>query len=132
MDRHRGAVPTESLDMPTYLVTGGAGFIGSHIATALVRRGDKVRVLDNFSTGRLDNLVAVADEIDLITGDVCDEASVARAVVGCDAVFHQAALASVPRSVADPLATTERPSEDELYILREEVDPHRYILGRAG
>ena len=81
------------------------GFIGSHLVEALVRRGDKVRVLDNFSTGKPRIWLRVADESSCITGDVCDEAAVARAVAGCEVVFHEAALASVPRSVADPLAT---------------------------
>src|SRR5205085_5164533 len=76
--------------MPTSLVTGGAGFIGSHLVEALVKRNDRVRVLDNFATGTITNLVSVADEIELISGDVCDEAAVKRAVTGCDVVFHQA------------------------------------------
>jgi UDP-glucose 4-epimerase len=89
----------------TFLVTGGAGFIGSHIATALVERGDRVRVLDNLSTGSRDNLAHVARDVEIIEGDVADPTAVARAVAGVDVVFHQAALASVPRSVAEPLAT---------------------------
>src|SRR5262245_48222084 len=91
--------------MPTYLVTGGAGFIGSHLVEALVARGDRVRVLDDFSSGKVENLIAVADEIELLSGDVRDEAAVQRAVAGCQTVFHQAALASVPRSLEDPLST---------------------------
>jgi UDP-glucose 4-epimerase len=91
--------------MPQYLVTGGAGFVGSHIAQALVERGEKVRVLDNLSTGKRENLAAVAGQIELIEGDVCDSAAVARAVAGCDVVFHQAAMASVPRSIEDPLGS---------------------------
>jgi UDP-glucose 4-epimerase len=105
--------------MPTYLVTGGAGFIGSHIAEALVRRGGKVRVLDNFATGKLENLVTVADEIELISGDVRDEAAVGRAVAGCEAVFHQAALASVPRSVEDPLGSHAACATGTLVVLHE-------------
>jgi UDP-glucose 4-epimerase len=91
--------------MRTTLVTGGAGFIGSHIAEALVRRGDRVRVLDNLSTGFLSNLEAVRGRIEFIEGDVADAAPVARAVEGVDCVFHQAALASVPRSMERPLDT---------------------------
>ncbi len=91
--------------MSTYLVTGGAGFIGSHIAEALVKRGDTVRVLDNFSTGFRHNLESFAGGIDLIEGDITDEAIVGDAVRGVDCVFHQAALASVPRSVEHPLDT---------------------------
>ena len=91
--------------MRTFLVTGGAGFIGSHIAEALVRRGDQVRVLDNLSTGHLSNLDSFRDQVEFIEGDIQDADTVARAVEGVDCVFHEAALASVPRSVEFPLAT---------------------------
>jgi UDP-glucose 4-epimerase len=89
--------------MPKFLVTGGAGFIGSHIVEALVRRGDQVRVLDNLSTGHLSNLGTLQDRIEFIRGDVLDEATVQRAVTGVDVVFHEAALASVQLSVEWPL-----------------------------
>lgn len=91
--------------MSTYLVTGGAGFIGSHIVTALVERGDRVRVLDNLSTGKRANLAHLADKVELVEGDLVDRAAVDRALEGVKIVFHQAALASVPRSVAEPLDT---------------------------
>ena len=91
--------------MTSYLVTGGAGFIGSHIATALVDRGDRVRVLDNLSTGSRQNLAHLGDRIELIEGDLLDREAVEEAVAGIDVVYHQAALASVPRSVAKPLDT---------------------------
>jgi UDP-glucose 4-epimerase len=91
--------------MRNFLVTGGAGFIGSHIAEALVSRGDRVRVLDNLSTGRLSNLAPFRDRIELIEADLNDEVALARAVAGVDCVFHEAALASVPRSVERPLET---------------------------
>lgn len=91
--------------MPISLVTGGAGFIGSHLVEALVHRGHKVRVLDNLSTGHLENLAAVKDEIDFIEGDICNAGLVAKVMEGVDFVFHQAALASVPRSVEAPLET---------------------------
>ena len=91
--------------MRTFLVTGGAGFIGSHIAEALVRRGDRVRVLDNLSTGHLANLDGFREPIDFIEADITDAEAVARAVAGVDCVFHEAALASVPRSIEQPLAT---------------------------
>ena len=91
--------------MRTCLITGGAGFIGSHIAEALVRRGDRVRVLDNLSTGRRENLSSIADRIELVPGDVCQPDDVASAVRGVDCVFHEAAIASVPRSVEHPLET---------------------------
>jgi UDP-glucose 4-epimerase len=89
----------------TYLVTGGAGFIGSHLAEALVRKGHRVRVLDNLSTGFLDNLEQVRNQIEFVEGDVADTKIAARCMRDVDCVFHQAALASVPRSVDDPLAT---------------------------
>lgn len=89
--------------MRTFLVTGGAGFIGSHIAETLVTRGDRVRVLDNLSTGHLTNMATFRDRIEFIEGDVTDKDVVAKAVEGVDCVFHEAALASVPLSVERPL-----------------------------
>jgi UDP-glucose 4-epimerase len=89
----------------TKLVTGGAGFIGSHLVARLVELGAAVRVLDNFSSGRWENLAAVRGQVELIEGDVRDEATVRRAVAGVDVVYHQAALPSVPRSIADPRST---------------------------
>jgi UDP-glucose 4-epimerase len=91
--------------MRQFLVTGGAGFIGSHIAEALVRRGDRVRVLDNLSTGNRANLAGFREQIEFIEGDLLDPATVARAVDGVECIFHQAALASVPRSIERPLDT---------------------------
>jgi UDP-glucose 4-epimerase len=96
--------------MRTFLVTGGGGFIGSHIATALLERGDSVRVLDNFSTGHRSNLAHLAEyqtakKLEIVEGDLCDAAAVAKAVSGVDTIYHQAALASVPRSVEAPLDT---------------------------
>jgi UDP-glucose 4-epimerase len=105
--------------MPTYLVTGGAGFVGSHLVEALVRRGDRVRVLDNLSTGKIENSVSVAEDVELLTGDVADEAAVQRAVAGCEVVFHQAALASVPRSLEEPLATHAACATGTLVVLHE-------------
>ncbi len=91
--------------MKQFLVTGGAGFIGSHIAEALVRRGDAVRILDNLSTGRRSNLDDFVDRVEFVEGDITDAAVVAQAMEGVDCVFHQAALASVPRSVERPMDT---------------------------
>ena len=91
--------------MTTYLVTGGAGFIGSHIATRLVQDGHTVRVFDNLSTGNLGNLDHIRDDVDFRQGDLCDLAAVEAAVAGVEVIFHQAALASVPRSVEKPLET---------------------------
>ena len=105
--------------MKRYLITGGAGFIGSHIAHALCERGDRVRVLDNFSTGYRHNLEPYADEIEVIEGDIQDEATVARAVDDVDCVFHQAALASVPRSVKRPMDTNAACVTGTLNMLNE-------------
>jgi UDP-glucose 4-epimerase len=103
--------------MALCLVTGGAGFIGSHLAEALVASGHEVRVLDNFSTGDPSNLDAVRDRIDLLEADVTDRDSVREALRGVNWVFHQAALASVPRSVADPLATHRACADGTLNVL---------------
>lgn len=96
------------------LVTGGAGFIGSHLVDALVARGDEVVVLDNLATGRLENL---SDTARFIEGDVADEAAVAAAVAGCEVVFHQAALGSVARSVERPLDTDRSNIHGTLAVL---------------
>jgi UDP-glucose 4-epimerase len=93
--------------MRTFLVTGGAGFIGSHIVEALLERGDRVRVLDDLSTGSLTNLGAMRERIDFIEASLTDAAAVEQAVQGVDCIFHEAALASVPRSVERPLDTHE-------------------------
>ncbi len=87
------------------LVTGGAGFIGSHLASRLVADGHEVRVLDNFSTGSRSNLVGLAASVDLVEGDIQSYERAHNAVQGCEVVFHQAALPSVPRSVQDPLTS---------------------------
>lgn len=100
-----------------YLVTGGAGFIGSHIATALVDRGDSVRVLDNLSTGSPANLAHVAGRVELIEGDILDRDKLERAMTGVDVVFHQAAMASVPRSLAEPLASHAACATGTLQVL---------------
>jgi UDP-glucose 4-epimerase len=94
--------------MPHYLVTGGAGFIGSHLVTALVERGDTVTVLDDLSAGfeaNLDHLkgARLKGHLELVRGSVTDPAVVRLAVQGCDAVFHEAAIASVPASLRAPL-----------------------------
>jgi UDP-glucose 4-epimerase len=105
--------------MRTFLVTGGAGFIGSHIAQALLARGDRVRVLDNLSTGNPANIKVLGQDVEFIEGDITNEATVAAAVKGVDCIFHEAALASVPRSVADPLATHAACITGTLIVLNE-------------
>ncbi|HZK15190.1 MAG TPA: SDR family oxidoreductase [Solirubrobacterales bacterium] len=89
----------------TALVTGGGGFIGSHLVNRLLREGQAVRVLDNFATGRRANLEDVLDDIELIEGDLQSYERVHNAVRGCDFVFHLGALPSVPRSIQDPLTS---------------------------
>ena len=90
-----------------YLVTGGAGFIGSNLVEELLKRGEKVRVLDNFSTGKRENLKEFEKDIELIEGDIRSYHIVKQAVKGIDIVLHQAALPSVPRSIHDPITTNE-------------------------
>jgi UDP-N-acetylglucosamine/UDP-N-acetyl-alpha-D-glucosaminouronate 4-epimerase len=95
---------------PLFLVTGGAGFIGSHLAARLLAEGATARVLDNFSSGSLANLPvaeASAGRLEIIRGDIRDLAAVERAAAGVTAIFHQAAMRSVPRSVADPLGAND-------------------------
>jgi len=90
--------------MTRYLVTGGAGFIGSHLVRALLEQGDFVRVLDNFSTGKRENVARIANpRFELLEGDLRDPAKVAEAVTGIDFVFHEAAFVSVPQSMDEPI-----------------------------
>jgi nucleoside-diphosphate-sugar epimerase len=93
--------------MQTYLVTGGAGFIGSHLVEALLKRGATVRVLDSMATGRPTNLVPFQADIELLQADIRDRDAVGAAVRGCDVVLHHAALPSVQRSVEDPLLSND-------------------------
>jgi nucleoside-diphosphate-sugar epimerase len=93
--------------MNKYLVTGGAGFIGSHIAGELVRKGHAVRVIDNFSTGKRENISSFLDEIELVEADIREFKACRKVVEGMDFVLHQAALTSVPFSIEDPLLTNE-------------------------
>ncbi len=103
--------------MNRYLVTGGAGFIGSHIAEELVIRGDSVRIVDNFLTGKEENIASFLDGIELIRGDIRDLKLCHEAVKDVDYVLHQAALPSVPRSVEDPLLTNAINIEGTLNVL---------------
>src|SRR5512134_914759 len=96
--------------MAQYLVTGGAGFIGSHLAEELTRRGHRVRVVDSLVTGKRSNLAHVP-EVEFIEGDLAEPSVAARTVAGCEVVLHQAAIPSVPRSVKDPV-TSHRANVD--------------------
>lgn len=106
------------------LVTGGAGFIGSHLVDALLADGHSVRVLDNFSTGRPANLAHVRDRIELVAGDLMDLSVVREAADGVDLVFHQAALSSVPLSLADPLAAHHACATGTLHLLMAAREAH--------
>ena len=93
--------------MASFLVTGGAGFVGSHLVEELLRRGEQVRVLDNFSTSKRENIGTFLDNVELIEGDIRSYHTVREAVDGIGIIFHQGALPSVPRSVKDPLTTND-------------------------
>ncbi len=103
--------------MNRYLVTGGAGFIGSHLCEELVCRGESVTVLDNFATGRRENLSAIAQRLRIVEGDLRDLAIVRQAVQVADYILHQGALPSVPRSVTDPITTHQVNTEGTLNVL---------------
>src|ERR1700687_3036914 len=102
--------------MASYLVTGGAGFIGSHLTEELVRRGHSVRVVDNFVTGKRRNLDHLSG-VELVEGDLADPAIAERAAKGMDYVLHQAAIPSVPRSVKDPSASNRANIDASLNVL---------------
>jgi UDP-glucose 4-epimerase len=99
------------------LVTGGAGFIGSHLVGALLERGDTVRVIDNFSTGNRANLAGLDDDVEVVEGELRSYERVHNAMRGVELVFHQGALPSVPRSVQDPLTTSAVNVEGTLNVL---------------
>ncbi len=118
----------------TYLVTGGAGFIGSNIVTALVDKGRQVRVLDNFSSGRKENLAPVWDDIELIEGDIRDLTTVQRSLRGVEYVLHQAAVPSVPRSIEDPLESNASNITGTLNVLlaSKESRVRRFIFASSS
>src|SRR5215475_12558467 len=103
--------------MARYLITGVAGFIGSNLAHALIKQGDAVRGMDNFSHGRWENIADIADEFDFREADITDTRAVRSACEGVDYVLHQAALGSVPRSLVDPSATNEANVAGTLSVL---------------
>ena len=103
--------------MATYLVTGIAGFIGSALARAVLAQGDKVRGIDNFSTGKRGNLTEILDRIDFRQADLLDEDALSDACRGVDYIFHEAAIPSVPKSVIDPVASNRANVDGTLNLL---------------
>ncbi len=103
--------------MSTYLITGGAGFIGSNIARALLEKGEKVRILDNLSTGNIENIRPFLDKIEFTQGDMTDMQTAQKVVAGVDFVLHHGAVASVPRSVDNPIETNKANIEGTLTML---------------
>lgn len=105
-----------------YLITGGAGFIGSNIAQKLVEEGEDVRILDNFSTGKRENIASLLNKIELMEGDLRDLPTVQKAVKGMDYILHQGAIPSVPRSVASPIESNQANVNGTLNLLVEARD----------
>lgn len=120
--------------MYKYLVTGGAGFIGSHIVGELVHRGQSVRIVDNFSTGKKENIAPFLEKIELIEGDIKDFKVCQQAAKDMDFILHQAALTSVPRSIEDPLLTNEVNITGTLNLLLASRDAgvQRFVLASSA
>ncbi|MBR5901148.1 SDR family oxidoreductase [bacterium] len=118
--------------MATYLVTGGAGFIGSHLAEELVKRGEKVRVIDNFFSGKAENMASFINDIEFYEGDIRDALLVEKAMKGVDYVLHHAAVASVPRSVENPEESTAVNVAGTLNVLRRAAEQKVRRLVYAG
>ena len=110
--------------MPTALVTGAAGFIGSHLVNSLIDRGWTVRGIDNLSTGDRDNVSSVlnSEQFEFVEGDICDSEVVRKLTNGVDHVFHQAAVASVPKSFEKPRSTTEMNCTGTATVVQAAVD----------
>ncbi|GAB4479193.1 MAG: SDR family oxidoreductase [Anaerolineae bacterium] len=120
--------------MGSYLVTGGAGFIGSSLVEALLTRGHAVRVLDNFSTGKQENLSAFLDRIELLEGDITSPEDVQRAVAGVEVVLHHAALPSVPLSVKEPLTANAINVRGTLHLLEaaRQAGVRRFVFASSS
>ncbi|KPL12100.1 Vi polysaccharide biosynthesis protein VipB/TviC [candidate division BRC1 bacterium SM23_51] len=118
----------------SFLVTGGAGFIGSHLVAALLERGDNVRVVDDFSTGKRENLEGFLDRIELIEGSLVEEEICRRAVEDVDFVLHEAALPSVARSVEDPVSTNRANVEGTVQLLAAAKDARvrRFVFAASS
>lgn len=117
-----------------FLVTGGAGFIGSNIVETLLKRGHKVRVLDNFSTGRRENISDYLNDIELIEGDIRSYHTVNNAVKNVEVILHQAALPSVPRSISDPITSNQVNTDGTLNVLdcAKENDVRRVVIASSS
>jgi nucleoside-diphosphate-sugar epimerase len=100
-----------------YLITGGAGFIGSAIVEELLKRGERVRIIDNFSTGFRENIAHAIDKIEVVDGDIRNFHTVLKAVQGVDCILHEAALPSVPRSIQDPVSSNQVNVDGTLNVL---------------
>ena len=122
------------MSLATVLVSGGAGFIGSHVTAELLRRGHTVRVIDNFSTGSRENLAAVGGDVELIEGDIRSYERTHAATKGVDCVIHLAALPSVPRSVQDPLTTNEVNVTGTLNVVlaARDAGTHRVVMASSS
>ncbi|HEX4997635.1 MAG TPA: SDR family oxidoreductase [Terriglobia bacterium] len=110
--------------MATYVVTGGAGFIGSHIAEELVRRGQTVRIIDNFYSGKEANVAHIRSKIELIKADIADDGALTDLFKGTDYVIHQAAIPSVPKSMIDPARSNRANVDGTLNVLVAAKDAH--------
>ncbi len=120
--------------MPTALVTGGGGFIGSHLARSLLERGHRVRILDNFSTGKPSNIADIQDRVELIEGTIADATICKRACEGVDFVFHKAAAPSVPKSVEDP-ETAHRSNAEGMFnmlIAARDAKVRRFVFAGSS
>jgi len=120
--------------MPTSLVTGGGGFIGSHLARSLLARGQRVRILDNFSTGKPANIADIQDRVELIEGSVADADVCRRACEGVDFVFHKAAAPSVPKSVEDPQTAHQSNAEGtfNMLIAARDAKVRRFVFAGSS
>jgi nucleoside-diphosphate-sugar epimerase len=120
--------------MAKYLITGGAGFIGSNLARKLLSMGEEVVVLDDLSTGKKANLEGIKDRVRLVVGDICDLDVVREAMEGIDYVFHHAAVVSVPRSVDDPMRTNQVNVDGTLNCLlaARDVEAKRFVFAASS
>jgi len=120
--------------MANYLVTGGAGFIGSHIVEELVERGERVRAIDNLSTGKIENISAFLEKIDFLKGDLTDIEVAKKAVKDIDYILHQAAIPSVPRSINDPISSnsTNVAGTLNLLVAAKEAKVRRIVIASSS